>query len=276
MNNLGTYQSLNISQKVTDGFVLTDDDNLTYFMSENEVNLDWAVGDTRKVFTYLGQNQLPTATTVEPLVTVGTFSILEVVRTDANGAYLDWGMDVLLFAPNEQQHKPFELDKWYLVTVLWDDENQLLMASSLITDLLDNSDVDYKVNEAVDIIFYEQTKLGYNVIVNNRHHGLVYHDEIFQEVTYGERAKGYVKKVREENKLDILLQPIGHARIDASEMVIVRAIKAAKGFLPLHDKSNPQEIIDTLGMSKKTFKKAVGGLYKQKWITIEENGIRLI
>jgi predicted RNA-binding protein (virulence factor B family) len=272
---VGAYLPLTVARKTSDGFDLQSDDGIQYSIDDNETNKEWEAGSIQSLFTYFDFDQRFCATTLKPTISVGRFGLVEIVKLDKNGALISWGIDAPIYIPEEHQHRDLEAGKWYLATLCYSEENETLYASTKVSDYLSNTDANYKINEEVNIIFYEQTKLGYNVIVDHKHRGLIYHDEVYREISYGEHTKGYIKKIREENKLDVMLQPMGFARIDASEETILKQLKENNGFLALHDKSEAEDIILQLGMSKKTFKKAIGGLYKQKLVRLEDDGVYL-
>lgn len=273
---VGAYLPLTVARKTNSGYDLQSDDGIQYSIDDNETNKDWEAGSIQSLFTYFDFDQRFCATMLKPAISVGRFGLVEVTKIDKHGALIAWGIEAPIYIPEEHQHRALEAGKWYLATLCYSQENEILYASTKVADYLDNTDANYKINEEVNIIFYEHTKLGYNVIVDHKHRGLVYHDEVYREISYGEHTKGYIKKIREENKLDVMLQPMGFARIDASEELIVKHLKENNGFIALHDKSEPEEIMEQLGMSKKTFKKAIGGLYKEKVIRLEDDGVYLI
>ncbi|NRA93795.1 MAG: GntR family transcriptional regulator, partial [Psychroserpens sp.] len=193
-----------------------------------------------------------------------------------HGAFLDWGMLKELFCPFKEQAFKMKAGGWYLIYCYLDEETDRLVASSKTNRFLDNSELTVNLFDEVDVIISHPSELGMNVIVNKTHHGLIYKDHIFQELSIGDELKGIVKKIRRNNKLDISLQKIGYRNIEPNAQKILDILNDNDGYLDLNDKSDPELIKDQLEMSKKSFKKAIGSLYKQRLITIESNGIRLV
>ena len=188
---------------------------------------------------------------------------------------MDWGLVKELFCPFKEQAFKMKAGQWYLVYCYLDDETDRLVASSKTRRFLDNSELTVEKFDEVDIIISHPSDKGMNVIVNKQHSGLIYEDEIFKTLNIGDRMKGYVKKVRSDNKLDIVLNQIGYKNIEPTSEKILTVLKSNDGFLPLHDKSDPESIKQRLQMSKKSFKKAIGNLYKQHIIDIKSDGIYL-
>ena len=165
---------------------------------------------------------------------------------------------------------------WYLVYVRLDEKSGRIMASARINKFLNNVPPEYDQNESVDLIVADETDIGYKVIINNRHWGMVYRNEVFQRLEKGEHLRGYVKEVRDDDKIDVSLTPLGYQKVEGISAIILDSLKAQGGFLAVHDKSNPDLIYSLFRCSKKSFKQAIGSLYKQQLITIERDGIRLV
>ena len=193
-----------------------------------------------------------------------------------HGAFLDWGLEKQLFVPFREQARKMEEGKWYIIYMYRDEESDRLVASSKINGYLDNDELTVKVGDLVEILICESTDLGINVIINNIHKGLIYHNELFAKVNIGDIKKGYIKNIREDNKIDVQLQKQGYGNVEPSAQIILEKLKANGGFLELTDASAPEDIAKQLEMSKKTFKKAIGSLYKHHLINIEQMGIRWI
>ena len=191
------------------------------------------------------------------------------------GAFLDFGLVKELFCPFKEQAFPMKKGGWYLVRCYIDEKTERLVASSKTNRFLDNTNLTVEQFEEVDLIASHPSDIGMNVIVNNIHSGLIYKDNIYQDISVGDKLKGIVKKIRPGNKLDIALGQIGYRSIEPNADKILEELKDNSGFLPYNDKSNPEDIKDALEMSKKSFKKAIGTLYKQKLILIKEDGIYL-
>lgn len=234
------------------------------------------VDDYLDVFIYFDSEDRIIATTETPKLMLGEIAMLKVVSVTQSGAFMDWGLPKDIFVPFREQKQKMEVGKSYIVGLYIDHESDRLAASAKIEKFLDNTPPDYQVGEEVDLLVYNQTDLGYSVIVNNAHWGVVYQNEVFQYLSRGKRLKGYIKKVRDDEKIDIILQRPGYENIDKVSEDILERLEKNNGFLPLTDKSDPNDIYSLLRISKKVFKKAIGSLYKAKRISLEEKGIRLI
>lgn len=257
------------------GIYLRDQQGTEVLLPQKEQAEEVKEGDKLMVYVYKDADNKFLGTTEKPLVLLNETAVLEIKAATKYGAFAAWGPDKDLFIPFKEQPEPMEQGKKYLIHMYLDGETNRLAGSGYFHKYLGNDRLSVKEGEQVDLIIGFQSDLGYNVIVNQKHEGLIYENEIFQKIRPGQQMKGFVHKIREGNKLDIRLQASGVTAITDNLEKIVHLLKEAGGFLPLHDKSSPEEIYDTVGMSKKLFKKAVGGLYKQQRITLEENGIRL-
>jgi predicted RNA-binding protein (virulence factor B family) len=237
---------------------------------------EFEIGDDIKAFIYLDHEERPVATTLTPKVKLDEFAVLECVDANNYGAFLDWGLEKHLFVPFAEQAYKMEVGGKYLIFCYLDEESQRLVASSKVNHFVDNSVVTVNEFDEVDLIVTNKTELGYNMIINDIHLGLLYHDEVFENYRTGDQLKGYIKKIRKDNKIDITLSKFGYKSIEPNAQIVLDRLSQHDGFLPLHDKSNPNEIHDTLKMSKKAFKKAIGSLYKEKKILIlKDKGIKL-
>jgi len=233
-------------------------------------------GDMLETFIYLDSEDRLVATTEKPLAMVEEFALLEVVSVTPVGAFLNWGLPKDLFVPFREQRQPMEEGKKYLVYVYVDINTKRIAASSKIEQYLDNIPVDYDPDEEVDLIIVNETDLGYNAIIDNSHFGILYKNEVFQPLNPGDRVQGYIKKIRTDGKIDLRLEKIGYEKISSFVDRIIAELQKNKGFLPLTDKSSPEEIYQTFKISKKNFKAAIGALYKKRFIALEDNGIRLL
>lgn len=237
---------------------------------------DVTIGDSIEVFLYLDSEDRPVATTQKPKAKVGEFAYLTVVDNTEVGAFLDWGLDKDILVPFAEQHRPMEPGHAYIVYLYIDRQDGRIAASSKIDKFLDDERPhNFKPQQRVDLIIANSTELGFKAIVNHSHWGVLYQDEVFQRLSFGQSKKGYIKKIREDGKIDLSLQG-GKETRDKYAKIILIYLTEQNGFAPVHDKSDPQLISRLFGMSKASFKKAIGGLYKQRIITIEKDGIRLI
>ena len=232
-------------------------------------------GVSVEVFVYFDSEDAIIATTQKPYAMVGDFALLKAVEVNRVGAFLDWGLEKDLLVPfREQQHK-MEEGRSYLVRIYHDEKSNRLAASSRLDKFLDNQPADFQEGQEVKLIIGDQTDIGYKAIVENAHWGVVYKNEVFQELKKGQALDGFIKKVRDDGKIDVCLQKSGYEKITETAERVVDALKENGGFLLLTDKSSPKMIYETFGISKKTYKRAIGTLYKEKRITIENDGIKL-
>ena len=201
---------------------------------------------------------------------------MEVKSVNKTGAFLEWGLMKDLLVPFKEQKMPMKEGKWYLVYVHVDHVTKRIVASARIDKYLDNVIPNYTFNQEVDLLVADETEIGYKVIINNTHWGLVYRNEIFQRLEKGDHLKGYIKEVREDEKIDVSLTPLGYQKVEGIANIILESLKAQGGFIAVHDKSDPDLIYSLFRCSKKAFKQAIGSLYKQKLITIEPQGIKLV
>lgn len=273
---LGQYNELNAARVTANGFYLEDEEGNEVLLPNNYVDENLAIGDSIEVFVYKDSEDRVVATTEHPELTLHEFAYLEVKSVEHFGAFVDWGLLKDLLVPKREQAVDLVKGRSYVVYMFIDKETDRLVGSTKINRALSQEDIEVEEGEQVELLVYASTDLGFKVVVNQKHEGLIYHNEVFQQVRVGDRLRGYVKKVREDNKIDITLQKEGYAKVESSSDVILIKLKNKGGFIPLNDKSDPQDITDTFAMSKKTFKKAIGGLYRERLITIEPDGIHLV
>ncbi|MBW2961400.1 CvfB family protein [Mesonia aestuariivivens] len=279
MVNIGEYHTLTIDRDTPPGLFLKDESG----DKDNEVLLpnkykpeNFEIGDELEVFVYLDHDERPVATTLKPYVHLDEFAFLECVDVTNMGAFLDWGLEKHLFVPFKEQAYPMKEGGHYLIFCYLDEDTQRLVASSKVNHFLDNTELTVEPYEKVNLIVTNKTDIGFNLIVNELHQGLVYHDDVFQELKTGDQVTGWVKKTRTDNKIDVTLQRPGYRSIEPNADAVMNELEMKNGFLPLTDKSTPEEIKAELEMSKKSFKKAIGMLYKKRLIAIEEDGIHLV
>ncbi|RFN57935.1 CvfB family protein [Marixanthomonas ophiurae] len=276
MINIGQYQTFTILRETDPGLYLGDEEENELLLPHKYKPETFEIGDEIEVFVYLDNEERPIATTLEPYVTLNEFAYLVCSDVNKYGAFMDWGLEKQLFVPFKEQARPMTIGSWYIVYLYLDDKTNRLVGSSKTNRFVDNTNVTVEKYDKVDILVTHLTDKGANVIVNGKHHGLIYVDEIFEDIRSGDRLKAYIKKIREDNKIDVVLQAPGYRSIEPNANYILDELKAAGGFLPLHDKSDPDTIKNELGLSKKSFKKAIGSLYKDKQIIIKSDGIELI
>lgn len=274
MLQIGTYHTLKIARDTKVGLFLVNE-NDEVLLPKKYVPADFHIGDDITVFVYLDHEERPVATTLKPYITLNQFAVLKVNYTNKFGAFLDWGLEKDLFVPFKEQARPMEKDKRYVVYLYEDEKTNRLVASSKINQFLEQETIDLEKNQEVDVMVSHITDVGINVIINGKYRGLAYKNEVFDTVSPGYKTKAYIKLVRPDGKIDVSFQKLGVEVIDASAQSVLQTLKQNNGFLALNDDSHPEEIKSVLKMSKKTFKKAIGSLYKQKLISIKENGIQL-
>ena len=276
MINIGEYNTLTILRDTEPGLFLGDNDENEVLLPNRYVPASFEIGDSLEVFVYLDNEERLVAVTDKPYIKRGDFALLRCNAVTKMGAFLDWGMVKELFCPFKEQAFKMKKGGWYLVYCYLDEKTERLVASSKTNRFLDNKDLTIEQFEEVDLIVSHPSEIGMNVIVNKKHLGLIYNDNIFQDISVGARLKGVVKKIRPGNKLDIALGQVGYRNIEPNAELIMKELEDNSGYLNLNDKSNPEDIKRMLQMSKKSFKKAIGSLYKQKLIKIEPDGIYLL
>lgn len=273
---IGKYNTLKVVKEVDFGIYLDGDEFGEILMPQRYVPENCKPDDEINAFVYLDSEDRLIATTEKPYATVGEFALLKVASINRIGAFLDWGLPKDLLVPFKEQKVKMEENKSYLVYIYVDPVTHRIAASSNLDKYLDNVPPDYEENEEVDLLIGNSTDLGYKVIINQLHWGMLYKNEVFQKISRGQKIKGYIKKVREDEKIDVCLQKPGYEKIDKLAQTILDKLHEYGGFILVNDKSSSEDIYELFGTSKKTFKKSLGALYKQRIISIEENGIRLI
>lgn len=268
--NIGKYNELRINRSVDFGFYLVDDQGNEVLLPKRYITPQMTIGDIIKVFVYNDSENRPVATTETPTVTVGNFALLRVKAVNAVGAFMDWGLTAKdLLVPFREQRVRMQPGRSYIVYVYLDHESNRIVASAKLDKFLDNKIPDYYHRQMVDVLVVQRTELGYKVIVNDLHWGMVYQSETYASVNVGERHKAFIKQVREDGKIDLTLNKIEKMRVDDLAQSILLRMKENNGMLDLNDKSSPEEIAKAFNCSKKDFKKATGQLYKLKVITLD-------
>lgn len=275
MVNIGKYNTLKIVKTVDFGVYLDGGDGLEILLPTRYVPKEVKIGDDLEVFIYHDNEGRLIATTAKPLAQVGEFQFMEVKSVNKTGTFLEWGLMKDLLVPFKEQKIRMKEGRWYLVYVHVDHITGRIVASAKIDKYLDNIIPKYTFNQEVDLLVADDTEIGYKVIINNTHWGLVYHNEIFQRLEKGDHIKGYIKEVREDEKIDVSLTPLGYQKVEGIAKTILESLKVQGGYIAVHDKSEPDVIYSLFRCSKKAFKQAIGALYKQKLILIEPQGIRL-
>jgi uncharacterized protein len=274
---IGRKNKLKILRQTSVGLYLGDVSGEDVLLPNKYCPKNFKMEDEIEVFVYRDHEERKIATNLTPKIQLHEFALLHVTAVTEVGAFLDWGMEKELFVPFMEQKQKMKEGRWYIVYLDLDTKTDRLYASNKIDNHLENDILTVKEKDEVELLVMQKTDLGFSVIVNNRHTGLLYKNELFKELNIGDKLNGFVKKIREDNKIDISIQAIGYNKyIDTNSDLLYRALSENEGFLPVTDKTSPDEIYLRFGISKKAFKKTLGALLKQKKIKILPNGIKLI
>ena len=269
---VGTFNTLTISRRTNVGLYLTNGSQ-DVLLPKKYMPQYSEIGDEIEVFIYLDHEERLIATTIEPYIFLNEFALLKVNYVNDFGAFMDWGLEKDLFVPFREQARPMSVSKYYMVYMYLDEKTNRLVGSSKLNQFLSNDEITVKTGEEVDLIVSHITEAGINVIINEKHKGLMYQNEVFEDFRTGDRIIGYIKNIRPDGKIDVSRTKIGFEKISDTASKILDELEMNNGFLGLTDKSHPDEIKTVLGMSKKTFKQTVGVLYKEQKILIKDNGI---
>jgi len=272
---LGKYNQLEVVKFVDFGLYLNGGDDGEILLPKRYIPEGTKEGDLLNVFLYLDNEERLVATTQTPLIQVGEFGYLEVSWVNQYGAFLNWGLMKDLFVPFREQKMRMVQGKSYIVYCYQDEESFRLMASAKVDKFLSKDRPPYEAGEQVNILIWQKTELGFKAIVENKYAALLYDSEIFQPLHTGMQLKAFVKQVREDGKIDLILQKAGPRKVDDFAETLLKYIREHNGFTSFNDKSDAEEIYQTFGVSKKTFKKAVGELYKMRLIILQPDGISL-
>ncbi len=274
---LGKINKLKVSRIEDNGYTLSDGIDKEVFLGKDQVKDELSEGDDMDVFVYNDAENEFIATTQKPFIQLEEFAFLKVKAVNKYGAFVDWGLDDDLMVPFAEQTGRLEEENWYLFFLLLDDKTGRLILSRRINDFVFFEEIDVKQGDEVDLLIYNQTDLGINCIVNNMFKGLIFRSDIHKNINPGDKIKGFVKQVREDGKIDVVLEPLGYKKsIDKNTQIILDALNENDGFLELTDKSSPEDIKFVLGLSKKAFKRSLGNLYKQKVVELYKDGVKLV
>lgn len=272
---IGQYNDLRIITKTETGLILTEGDK-EVLLPYVDVPKNAEIGDNLNVFVYMHKDGRLMGTTKRPKACVGDFAFLTVVADDDKGAFMDLGLDKDIFVPSREQKRPMFKGDRHVVYVFLDDSNDRMVASSRLTNFVEEVDIDLEEGDEVSLLIVDRSDLGYNAIIDNKYIGLLYANELFDELMPGDLKKGWVKKIRVGGKIDLSLQPMGYGHILDNKDSILDELKVSGGIINLGDKSSPDDIYRRLKISKNAFKKVIGGLYKDRLITISDNEIKLL
>lgn len=273
----GKTTTLKIIKRATFGLYLSDDSGEEVLLPNKYCTDEMKPEGKVDVFVYKDSEGRKVATTATPKIFLHEFAQLKVDAVSGVGAFMDWGLDKDLMVPFREQKVKLVEGRWYIVYLDMDQKTDRLYASNRIERFLQNDIISVKEGEEVGLLIWQKTDIGYNVIINNIHKGLIFENEIFTTLRIGDKLQGFVKKIREDGKIDVAIQAAGYRKTnDTNSELILKKLSENAGFLPFTDKSDPDEIYAQFGMSKKAFKKSIGALYKQKAISLEKEGIRLL
>ena len=273
---LGKFNQLEVVKEVDFGVYLDGGEEGEILLPARYVPKNCKIGDFLNVFLYLDMDERLIATTLTPLVQVGQFACLEVSWVNQYGAFLNWGLMKDLFVPFREQKMKMQVGRKYVVHAHVDEESYRIVASAKVERYLSKEKPEYAPGAEVNILIWQKTDLGFKAIIDNKYSGLLYENEIFSSIETGMEMKAFVKQVREDGKVDLILQKPGFEKVDDFAKTLLDYIKEQGGRIHLNDKSPAEDIYDTFGVSKKTFKKGVGDLYKKRLITLHEDGIALV
>lgn len=273
---LGKFNQLEVVKEVDFGVYLDGGEGGEILLPTRYVPEDCKIGDILNVFLYLDMDERLIATTLTPFVQVGQFACLEVSWVNQYGAFLNWGLMKDLFVPFREQKMKMQVGRKYVVHAHLDEESYRIVASAKVERYLSKDKPEYTAGEEVNILIWQKTDLGFKAIIDNKYSGLLYENEIFSSIETGMEMKAFVKQVREDGKVDLILQKPGFEKVDDFAKTLLDYIKEQGGRIHLNDKSPAEDIYDTFGVSKKTFKKGVGDLYKKRLIALHEDGIALV
>lgn len=275
MIEIGKYNELRFVKKTDNGMILTDGEKevlLPYVHAPEDVELQ----DNLHVFVYIHSDGRLMATTETPKAMVGEFAYLEVVDESEQGSFLDMGIGKDVFAPKNDQKKPMKVGKSYVVYLYTDENSDKITASSYLTDFIDQESHELEQGDEVSLLITDESELGFSAIIDQKYAGLLYHNEVFEELHPGDIRRGFVKKIREENKIDLSLQVIGFRHILDLKDILMNQLQERGGIIHLGDKSSPEDIYSQLKISKKAFKKAIGSLYKERLVIVSDHDVKLV
>ncbi|ELA7135938.1 TPA: GntR family transcriptional regulator [Vibrio parahaemolyticus] len=276
MIKIGQINSLEVIKKADFGVFLDGDDYGSVLLPNKHVPEGTELGDYIEVFLYFDSESQLAATIDKPIAQVGEWGLMKIEGINQTGAFVNWGIkEKDLLIPFSEQRARFTAGQNILVYVYTDKASGRIVGTTKFNKWLDKTPANYEVNEEVDLIIAERSQLGYKAIVNGKHWGMIFPSDVFGKLFIGKKLKGYIKQVREDGKIDLSLQKVGVAKMDDLSSKIIDLLEKKGGFLPLNDKSSPEAIFDAFRTSKGTYKKTIGGLYKQGKIVIEKDGIRL-
>ncbi len=277
MVQIGNYNTLEIVKEVDFGLYLDGGEPYgEILLPKRYVPQKYSLGEFLKVFIYMDSEDRIIATTEEPIAVVGEFAVLRILDVTDFGAFADWGLIKDLLIPYREQKKPLKKNQNALVRVCFDDKSYRIIGSTRYNKYLPNQRDDFREADEVQLLIAEKTDLGFNAIIDNDCAGVIYQNEVFQDIEIGQAITGYIKKVRDDGKIDLSIYKSGYSKIDDITYKFIDILEQHNNFLKVNDNSSPELIYSLFSESKKTFKKTIGNLYKRKMVIFEDDGIRLI
>lgn len=275
MVEVGKMNKLKVSRHSDFGLILDGLQLGEILVPKRYVKAEWKIGDKVEVFVYLDSEDRLTAVTTKPKGQVGDFVLLRCKDNTPIGAFMDWGLPKDLFVPFREQRTKMRKGESYLVYLYYDQASGRIVGSSKLDKYLKDSKRFYKIGEEVDLIAWQKSDLGYKFIINNERWGMVFHNDVHRALERGQKLKGFIKNVRPDGRIDLALQKPGYGKVTDLTGTILNHLRANGGFMPITAKTPPEQINALFGVSKKTYKKTIGALYKKRLITVEDDGVRL-
>ena len=275
--DIGKINKLEVIRKSDSGYYLQEKDSAEIFLPKEGVKRELKLSDLVEVFVYFDEANNMVGDMRKPNIELDQFAYLKVIKILKGDAFVDIGLTSPLKVPFEEQFQKMLVENWYPIFLFKDEKSDYLLGSNKVDDFVFFDEIKLKPGDEVDLLLYRKSELGMNVIVNNMFKGLIFFSDIHKTINLGDKLKGYVKKVRDDGHIDILLEPLGYKKsTDKNSELILNALKEGDGFLELSDKSSPEDINFVLGISKKAFKRSLGNLYRHKLVDIYKNGIKLL
>ncbi|NAW57814.1 MULTISPECIES: CvfB family protein [unclassified Vibrio] len=276
MIKVGQINRLEVVKRADFGLFLDAGDFGTTLLPNRHVPEGTEIGQSLDVFLYFDSDSQLVATTEEPIAQVGEWGLMKIEGVNSTGVFASWGIkDKDLLIPYSEQRSRLRAGQTILVYVYTDKASGRIVGTTKFNKLLDKEPANYTCNQQVELLIAERSDLGYKAIIDGKHWGMIFSSDVFGKVFIGKRLKGYIKELRPDGKINLSLQKVGVAKMDDLSEKVLDLLEKKGGFLPLNDKSSPEAIFAAFRTSKGTFKKTIGGLYKQGRIVIEKDGIRL-
>lgn len=275
---IGRFNNLAVVKKVDFGFYLDSEDDRwgEILLPYDQAPKGCSAGDRLDVFIYFDSEDRIIATTRRPHAAVGQFNLLRVASVEKVGAFMDWGLPKDLLVPFGEQKIRLQAGRSYIVHVFIDEGTGRIVGSTRINKFIGKTPADYEEGQMVELLIARETELGYTAIIDDAHWGFLYHNEIFKNVRIGKKVRGYIRKLRDDGKIDVSLTSTGYEKVSGIAETILNQLARNNGFLPVTAGTSPEEISDRFGVSKRNYKKALGALYKKRLLSIDPDGIRLL